>query len=38
MQYLYLVLGDLTISQIKTIDINKVMAKVQGRLYEDGYS
>ena len=34
-RYLYPVLGDLTISQIKTIDINKVMSKVEGRLYED---
>ena len=34
-RYLYPVLGDLTISQIKTIDINKVTSTVEGRLYED---
>ena len=35
MRYLYPVLGDLMISQIKTIDINKIMSQVEGRVYED---
>ncbi len=34
-RYLYPVLGDLMISQIKTIDINKIMSQVEGRVYED---
>ena len=34
-RYLYPVLGDMDISVIKTIDINGIMTKVEGRVYED---
>ena len=34
-RYLYPVLGDMDISVIKTIDINGIMTKVEGRIYED---
>lgn len=34
-RYLYPVLGDMDISVIKTIDINGIMKKVEGRVYED---
>ena len=34
-RYLYPVLGDMDISAIKTIDINGIMTKVEGRVYED---
>lgn len=34
-RYLYPVLGDMDISIIKTIDINGIMTKVEGRVYED---
>mgnify|MGYP006049908445 FL=1 len=34
-RYLYPVLGDIDISVIKTIDINGIMTKVEGRVYED---
>ena len=34
-RYLYPVLGDMDISVVKTIDINGIMTKVKGRVYED---
>ena len=34
-RYLYPVLGDMDISVIKTIDINGIMTKVEGSVYED---
>ena len=34
-RYLYPVLGDMDISVVKTIDINGIMTKVEGRVYED---
>ena len=34
-RYLYPVLGEMDISVIKTIDINGIMTKVEGRVYED---
>ena len=34
-RYLFPVLGGLKIEQIKSIDINKIMADVDGRVYED---
>ena len=34
-RYLYPILGDMDISVVKTIDINGIMTKVEGRVYED---
>ena len=34
-RYLYAPLGSIPISEIKTIDITKIMNTVEGRLYED---
>ena len=33
--YLFPVLGDLPISSVRTIDINKIMSRTDGRVYED---
>ena len=34
-RYLFPVLGDLPISSVRTIDINKIMSQTDGRVYED---
>lgn len=34
-RYLFPVLGNMMIEQIKTIDVNKVMSRAEGRVYED---
>ena len=34
-RYLFPVLGDLPISSVRTIDINKIMSRTDGRVYED---